>query len=81
MQTIKDKNILMAEVKRDSDRDKVYLAKTVLERCPDVSCDSVADALRIPRWKVRLLSNGGRTKNKVVDYHPEEIYKLIAQGN
>lgn len=74
----KMKNLLLiAEVKAEMDQDKAKLASRVLEACPDVSCDSVADALNMPRWKVRLLSKGGRTKCRVVDYHKEEVLKLL----
>lgn len=69
--------LLMAEVKAEMDQDKAKLANRVLAACPDVSCDSVADALNMPRWKVRLLSKGGRAGRKVTDYHPEEIGKLL----
>ena len=72
-------NKLIEEVNKQAEEDKLKLAKKALDSCVDVSCDSVADALKLPRWKVRLLSSGGRTKGRVTDYHESEVLNLICQ--
>jgi hypothetical protein len=66
------------EVNGDARRDLLKLADKALQACPDVSCDSVADAFGLPRLSVRRLSKGHRGK-RVTYYAPEEIYKLAKE--
>lgn len=64
------------EIEKEAQATRLKQAAKVMASCPDASCDSIADALNLPRLTVRRLSKGGRKGSKVTHYHPNEIMEL-----
>ena len=78
-ETCAESQALWAGLMKEGEEARLAMAKRALENIPDSSCDSVAEALDLPKLKVRRLSSKSRRKgNAVTEYSREEI--LAAAG-
>ena len=69
------------EIKDESRKDALKMAKRALEAIPDASCVSVAEALNLPVNAVKLQGDRGRRKGKeVTDYSREQIFKAATMA-
>lgn len=59
------------------------MARHALDAIPDVSCDAVAEAFKLPNLQVRRLSSKGRRKGKEVCevgvYTVDQIQRAAAE--
>lgn len=66
--------VLWADLMKESERERLAMAKRALENIVDVSCDQVAEAFSLPKLSVRRVSVRGRRKGKALGvYSKEEI--------
>lgn len=76
----RDSMNMWREVTGEARRDLLKMADKALQNCPDVSCDSVAEAFGLSKLSVRRLSKGHKG-NKVTYYQPFEIRNLAKEGS